>query len=124
MKNITKLIFSVLLTVLFINNKVFSQTVDCVSAVNFAETAICTNQELRDIDAQYFIEYGDYAAQFLNDERFFDEEMVWREKRNQCNSLECIKNIYNERKTDLPKLKFKSDSVIHEEKNNILLERG
>lgn len=67
---------------------------DCAKASHPVEKLICADAELAKLDRQGDAEYKERLASWGNTDLAKSEQRDWIKKRNACQNVECIKNLY------------------------------
>lgn len=101
-------------------NFVFSASFDCSKLLSDVENMICSNSELSSLDDNLSKIYKKTLDVTENKEYLKSEQKIWVKKRNECKSIDCLKESYNNRIINLNKNNFnvKANKSVQEEKNS------
>lgn len=101
-------------------NFVFSASFDCSKLLSDVENKICSNSELSSLDDNLSKIYKKTLDVTENKEYLKSEQKIWVKKRNECKSIDCLKESYNNRIINLNKNNFnvKANKSVQEEKNS------
>ena len=101
-------------------NFVFSASFDCSKLLSDVENMICSNSELSSLDDNLSKIYKKTLDVTENKEYLKSEQKIWVKKRNECKSIDCLRESYNNRIINLNKNNFnvKANKSVQEEKNS------
>jgi uncharacterized protein len=74
---------------------------DCTKASNIAETLICTNPNLSQMDDKLAAAYSTASSKSANPEQLLADERAWISHRDQCQTLGCVSDAYTKRLAEL-----------------------
>lgn len=91
-----------LLVSLLVSNSVYSASFDCTKAKTLAETVICSNPQLSDLDELLMNSYKKTLERSEGDETIKTAQRDWlKNSRNKCQTVECLKQAYTTRIAEL-----------------------
>ncbi|MFZ2727791.1 MAG: lysozyme inhibitor LprI family protein [Methylococcaceae bacterium] len=91
-----------LLVSLLVSNSVYSASFDCTKAKTLAETVICSNPQLSDLDELLMTSYKKTLERSEGDNTIKTAQRNWlKDSRNKCQTVACLKQAYTTRIAEL-----------------------
>lgn len=91
MKKLSKYLF---LLQLLVSSAAFSASFTCFQAETKIDKLICNNFEISELDDKLSIHYKNIIANIENKDAFKLEQIEWLKKRNKCQDITCVKDMY------------------------------
>jgi len=83
---------------------VFAVSFDCNKAKTLVEQTICSNTELSSLDDQVAARYKEALQTTENKESVKTDQRKWLTTRNNCKEVDCLKEVYVKRISELDRL--------------------